>query len=120
MCIRDRVYTVPERVTLLGCTSFANCGLTALIVPNAETRAMGYTFANCGLTLYGVPGGDLEEQYSGLNADRLTFAPLDQAPACDPYTAWAAAEELCGLGPVSYTHLDVYKRQGPHRPRRSR
>ena len=93
-----QVYTVPERVTLLGCTSFANCGLTALIVPNAETRAMGYTFANCGLTLYGVPGGDLEEQYSGLDADRLTFAPLDQAPACDPYTAWAAAEELCGLG----------------------
>ena len=96
--LSGQVYTVPESVTLLCCTSFAGCGLTALIVPNAETRAMGYTFANCGLTLYGVPGGDLEEQYSILDADRLAFAPLDQAPACYPYTAWAAAEELCGLG----------------------
>ena len=35
-------------------------------------------------------------------------------------TAWAAVaacrtvERLCGLQPVSYTHLDVYKRQSQH------
>ena len=57
-----------------------------------------------------------EYKYRRLES-KLTAAGLDMTPQV--YTAYSILKPcliLLGIIPVSYTHLDVYKRQGTDRP----
>ena len=70
----------------------------------------------------------ITEPLSGKNHHYLDIYKLVKAEAGDEdtkqtiwgpahaYTELAIFDRLAGPGPVSYTHLDVYKRQYQHRP----
>ena len=59
------MYTVPESVTLLYCTSFADSTVDTLVVPSRTIRAMGYTFAYCTMTIYCRTSTTLYDQLTG-------------------------------------------------------
>ena len=57
----------------------------------------------------GYPSGVYRQFFDALSVHATIDAPeiLESAPDCPPVKRWPQM-----LEPVSYTHLDVYKRQG--------
>ena len=50
-----------------------------------------------------------------FSKEREMLAWIKYAPHDDQYKLTADYGEMVGIGPVSYTHLDVYKRQDSDR-----
>ena len=94
----DAVFTVPDTVTTLDCTSFAACKyLDTLYIPNPETSGKGFTFFDDGqMTVYYRRGGETEATVSAYIAAGRVREADPKYPGFVPYGGLpsAGADEL--------------------------
>ena len=112
MCIRDRSWTADSKFTELYINGayIGSYQLTQSIKIDAKRMSLNKAFGQIvendpHYASDGVPG------FKGLSGMPFSFKEDVYKREPTRWRWWSATVRLCGCGPVSYTHLDVYKRQ---------